>query len=363
MINEVDADGNGTIDFPQFLSLMARKMKDTDTEEELIEAFKVFDRDGNGFISAAELRHVMTNLGEKLTDEEVDGPGCPATAAMPLEGGRPSLTRVVGERHQHGTAAAAGTPERPPGRNARPAGRQREEQHGEDEDEDEKNHLGYWTWATLCKVAETSKGMAAFVGAWLTGQTRGNRLVKGHLGCGSDANTYYSYLGDTSTDFTQWADQGQQAVELTPHMLLGILWTSPVQRGDRVAPTGLLQRHDLNRRLGMVLQRPVHAWERAEVRLFGADDGEVNMPAVEVKIRCQQLEFLDQGELPLPIASLELGDPVWQLVKTGRFWIFVELPTGQVTKTIVNQTIQSWISSRVSREATPTSRRVYEARL
>merc|ERR1719450_31651 len=45
---------------------MARKMKDTDTEEELIEAFKVFDRDGNGFISAAELRHVMTNLGEKL---------------------------------------------------------------------------------------------------------------------------------------------------------------------------------------------------------------------------------------------------------------------------------------------------------
>jgi len=51
---------------------MARKMKDTDTEEELIEAFKVFDRDGNGLISAAELRHVMTNLGEKLTDEEVD---------------------------------------------------------------------------------------------------------------------------------------------------------------------------------------------------------------------------------------------------------------------------------------------------
>jgi hypothetical protein len=51
---------------------MARKMKDTDSEEEILEAFKVFDKDGNGFISAAELRHVMTNLGEKLTDEEVD---------------------------------------------------------------------------------------------------------------------------------------------------------------------------------------------------------------------------------------------------------------------------------------------------
>ena len=47
-------------------------MQDTDTEEEIREAFKVFDKDGNGFISAAELRHVMTNLGEKLTDEEVD---------------------------------------------------------------------------------------------------------------------------------------------------------------------------------------------------------------------------------------------------------------------------------------------------
>ena len=41
------------------------------SEEEIREAFRVFDKDGNGFISAAELRHVMTNLGEKLTDEEV----------------------------------------------------------------------------------------------------------------------------------------------------------------------------------------------------------------------------------------------------------------------------------------------------
>jgi len=41
MINEVDADGNGTIDFPEFLTMMARKMKDTDSEEEIKEAFKV----------------------------------------------------------------------------------------------------------------------------------------------------------------------------------------------------------------------------------------------------------------------------------------------------------------------------------
>lgn len=38
---QVDADGNGTIDFPEFLTMMARKMKDTDSAEEIKEAFKV----------------------------------------------------------------------------------------------------------------------------------------------------------------------------------------------------------------------------------------------------------------------------------------------------------------------------------
>ena len=72
MINEVDIDGNGTINFSEFLTMMARKMKETFSDEELIEAFRVFDKDGNGFISAAEVRHVLTNLGKKLTDEEID---------------------------------------------------------------------------------------------------------------------------------------------------------------------------------------------------------------------------------------------------------------------------------------------------
>ena len=41
MIKEVDANGDGTIDFPEFLNLMAKKMQDTDTEDDLKEAFKV----------------------------------------------------------------------------------------------------------------------------------------------------------------------------------------------------------------------------------------------------------------------------------------------------------------------------------
>jgi len=72
MIAEVDQNGNGQIDFNEFLTMMSRKMQENDTEEEIVEAFKVFDKDGNGYISAAELRHVMCNLGEKLTDDECD---------------------------------------------------------------------------------------------------------------------------------------------------------------------------------------------------------------------------------------------------------------------------------------------------
>ena len=72
MINEVDADGNGTLDFAEFLQLMASKMKQIDTEEELVEAFKVFDRDGDGLIRLAELKHVFGILGEKLTDKELE---------------------------------------------------------------------------------------------------------------------------------------------------------------------------------------------------------------------------------------------------------------------------------------------------
>ena len=81
-------NSNAVIDFLEFLSLMACMMKDIETAEELVEACKMFDRDGtsfiiatawyhqrnyrNGLISAADLRHVMTSLGEKLTYEEVD---------------------------------------------------------------------------------------------------------------------------------------------------------------------------------------------------------------------------------------------------------------------------------------------------
>ena len=72
MIEEVDTDKSGNIDFQEFLGLMAWKMKESGIEEELIEAFKVFDRDGNGMISAHELRFVMSTSGEQLTEDDIE---------------------------------------------------------------------------------------------------------------------------------------------------------------------------------------------------------------------------------------------------------------------------------------------------
>mmetsp|Transcript_32 Transcript_32/g.44 ORF Transcript_32/g.44 Transcript_32/m.44 type:complete len:149 (-) Transcript_32:222-668(-) len=62
----------GFIDFQTFLTLMARKIKENDTEEELIEAFKVFDKNCDGFITAGELKLSMNGRGERLDDTEVD---------------------------------------------------------------------------------------------------------------------------------------------------------------------------------------------------------------------------------------------------------------------------------------------------
>ncbi|UYV69561.1 MYL6 [Cordylochernes scorpioides] len=62
------------ISFEVFLPILhtVSRNRSTDTAEDFIEGLRHFDKDGNGYISSAELRHLLTTLGEKLTDDEVE---------------------------------------------------------------------------------------------------------------------------------------------------------------------------------------------------------------------------------------------------------------------------------------------------
>ena len=51
--------------------MMSRKLNNRNIEEEIKEAFQVFDKNKDGYISTQEFREVMVNLGEKLTEEEI----------------------------------------------------------------------------------------------------------------------------------------------------------------------------------------------------------------------------------------------------------------------------------------------------
>ncbi|XP_065061480.1 calmodulin-beta-like isoform X2 [Rhopilema esculentum] len=72
MFVTADFNGDGLVNFNEFMEMIRKGLDLEEKENEVVEAFRVFDREGNGFINAAEIRRVMTNLGDKLNDEEVD---------------------------------------------------------------------------------------------------------------------------------------------------------------------------------------------------------------------------------------------------------------------------------------------------
>ncbi|KDQ10734.1 hypothetical protein BOTBODRAFT_190368 [Botryobasidium botryosum FD-172 SS1] len=72
MFEEVDTDGNGTIDFEEFVTMMAGHVDDSTFDQEVEDAFKLFDKDGDGQISAQELKGIMLSLGQKLSDKEIE---------------------------------------------------------------------------------------------------------------------------------------------------------------------------------------------------------------------------------------------------------------------------------------------------
>ena len=73
VVVEIDQDGSGSMDFSEFLTMMANHIMDEmDTKEEICAAFKEFDKTGKGYVDVEDLRNVLTSLGDSLTADEVE---------------------------------------------------------------------------------------------------------------------------------------------------------------------------------------------------------------------------------------------------------------------------------------------------
>ena len=71
MISDLDADGNGTIDFEEWLSLMTRRVSDKDSRANINKVFALYDDERTGFISVKNLRRIAQELSENISEEEL----------------------------------------------------------------------------------------------------------------------------------------------------------------------------------------------------------------------------------------------------------------------------------------------------
>eukprot|EP00826_Nyctotherus_ovalis_P043992 TRINITY_DN4703_c0_g1_i2.p2 TRINITY_DN4703_c0_g1~~TRINITY_DN4703_c0_g1_i2.p2 ORF type:complete len:151 (+),score=71.31 TRINITY_DN4703_c0_g1_i2:147-599(+) len=73
LLNELGSTSEGPqeISFPDFATLLTRKMKDFDTDTELKELFHLLDKGGKGYLNVEDLKHLREAVGEKYTAEEL----------------------------------------------------------------------------------------------------------------------------------------------------------------------------------------------------------------------------------------------------------------------------------------------------
>ena len=72
LVDQFDKDGSQTVDFHEFLAIMMKKMAETDSSEDLNEAFVLFDKNNDGYITFEDLKSVALELNETMTDEEIE---------------------------------------------------------------------------------------------------------------------------------------------------------------------------------------------------------------------------------------------------------------------------------------------------
>mmetsp|Transcript_3759 Transcript_3759/g.6193 ORF Transcript_3759/g.6193 Transcript_3759/m.6193 type:complete len:161 (+) Transcript_3759:81-563(+) len=71
MISDVDADGSGEIDYEEFLKMMTAKILKEDPKEEVLKVFRFFDDDETGKITLKNLKRIAKEVGERMTDQEL----------------------------------------------------------------------------------------------------------------------------------------------------------------------------------------------------------------------------------------------------------------------------------------------------
>ncbi|CAF0983982.1 unnamed protein product [Rotaria magnacalcarata] len=72
LMNEMDTDRSGQIEFEEFSRVMAATYFKKYSEDELRAAFRQFDEDGSGYIQSSELEHIMRKMGRHFTNEQID---------------------------------------------------------------------------------------------------------------------------------------------------------------------------------------------------------------------------------------------------------------------------------------------------
>ena len=71
LLNDSDMNENGQIKFQTYVDIINKINRKNETEEELYQAFKIFDKDNSNLISARKIMDVFTKIDDKLKEEEV----------------------------------------------------------------------------------------------------------------------------------------------------------------------------------------------------------------------------------------------------------------------------------------------------
>ena len=70
-VEDMQSKAGSTVDFDSLLGFISQAKAKTIKEQDVVEALKVFDKDGNGYIKTDEVKRILSQLGEKLTAREV----------------------------------------------------------------------------------------------------------------------------------------------------------------------------------------------------------------------------------------------------------------------------------------------------